>query len=66
MSYKARVAGSETPFAEAEDISFTVSEGLLVPAIKVRAHTSAACLLACLHGPTSPLLHLGIVWLEER
>ncbi|KAG2434445.1 hypothetical protein HYH02_012275 [Chlamydomonas schloesseri] len=39
VSYSARVAGSDTPFASAEDVAFTVAEGLLVPAVKVAVKT---------------------------
>ena len=39
MSYSARVAGAEAPFASAEAVTFTVSEGLLVPAVRVAVKT---------------------------
>lgn len=39
VSYKARVAGCEAPFAEAEGVVFTVSEGHLVPGIKEAVRT---------------------------
>eukprot|EP00198_Chlamydomonas_reinhardtii_P005473 XP_001694809.1 peptidyl-prolyl cis-trans isomerase, FKBP-type [Chlamydomonas reinhardtii] len=35
----ARVAGAEAPFASAEAVTFTVSEGLLVPAVRVAVKT---------------------------
>ncbi|PNW79024.1 hypothetical protein CHLRE_09g398067v5 [Chlamydomonas reinhardtii] len=39
VSYSARVAGAEAPFASAEAVTFTVSEGLLVPAVRVAVKT---------------------------
>ncbi|GLC35269.1 hypothetical protein PLESTB_000582700 [Pleodorina starrii] len=39
VSYIARVAGSDSPFASADEVLFPVSEGLLVPAIGVALRT---------------------------
>ncbi|EFJ51308.1 hypothetical protein VOLCADRAFT_103560 [Volvox carteri f. nagariensis] len=39
VSYTARVSGSETPFATSDDTLFTVSEGHLIPAVRVALKT---------------------------
>lgn len=39
VSYTARVAGSETPFAQAEEVVFPVAEGHLVPGLAVAVKT---------------------------
>ncbi|KAG2423969.1 hypothetical protein HXX76_014908 [Chlamydomonas incerta] len=39
VSYSARVAGADKPFASAEDVAFSVAEGLLVPAVRIAVKT---------------------------